>query len=107
MKTTNEFESCAQRLKALADGDRLRIVAFLFGGPRNVGQVAEALDEDIVKVSHHLGVLKRAGLVQAAKHGRFVTYSLEPEVTARNKGPQPTAIDLGCCKLDLAGRSTS
>lgn len=98
MKTLSEFESCAQRLKALADPERLRIVNCLFAGPRNVGDLAAQLNDEIVKVSHHLGILRNANLVQAAKEGRFVIYSLHPDVAAAASGRQ---IDLGCCRLEL------
>ena len=105
MKSLNEFEHCAQRLKALADPERLRIVNCLFGGPRNVGDLAAQLSDEIVKVSHHLGILRNANLVQATKEGRFVVYALHPDVAA-----MPVAnrrqIDLGCCRLDLEQDAT-
>ena len=104
MMEVSEFDDCARRLKALAEPERLRIVNCLFAGARNVGDLAAALDDDIVKVSHHLGVLRNAGLVQAEKQGRFVVYALHPDVVAaaRLVGDQ-RQIDLGCCRLDLSG----
>ncbi|MBI1249569.1 metalloregulator ArsR/SmtB family transcription factor [bacterium] len=104
MNTKNEFELCAARLRTLADPDRLRIVDCLFRGPINVSELAEFLSEDIVKVSHHLGVLRNAEVVQAEKKGRFMIYSLHPEVLASRKtndGDGKRCIDLGCCKVDL------
>jgi DNA-binding transcriptional ArsR family regulator len=108
MKALEEFKSCARRLKALADPERLRIVDLLFAGPRNVGDLAEELKDEIVKVSHHLGVLRRAGLVQTHKEGRFVQYALHPDVLR----PVPPAqsgqtIDLGCCRLELSAIATT
>lgn len=104
MKSPKEFDHCADRLKALADRERLRIIQCLFSGPHNVGEVAHALREDIVKVSHHLGVLREAGLVSATKHGRFVVYEIPADVAARNRqhAPAGNVIDLGCCRLDLS-----
>lgn len=69
MKHLADFEYCAKKLKALADKERLRIVECLLAGPKNVGEVAAELDEEIVKVSHHLGVLRDAELVQSLKQG--------------------------------------
>jgi DNA-binding transcriptional ArsR family regulator len=103
MKDASEFEDCAQRLKALADPERLRIVTCLFAGAKNVGDLAAALDDEIVKVSHHLKVLRKAGLVLASKEGRFVVYQLHPDVVpnVRQKS-QLQHIDIGCCRLELA-----
>jgi DNA-binding transcriptional ArsR family regulator len=100
MQSVGDFEDCATRLKALADPERLRIVSCLFGGPKNVSQLAGELDDDVVKVSHHLGVLRHANVVITHKQGKFVVYSLHPQIT----GPDAVGIktlDLGCCRLDL------
>ncbi len=102
MKNREDFEWCAQRLKALAEPERLRIVTSLASGPLNVGELAEKLREDIVKVSHHLGVLRNVGLVACKKEGRFVVYSLHPQVAADAKGDEGALqIDLGCCQFNL------
>ena len=101
MKNLSEYQMCAQRLKALADPERLRIVNCLLAGPRNVGDLAEQLDDEIVKVSHHLGILRNAGLVQSTKQGRFVVYELHPDVAASAPTSSPKHIDLGCCRLEL------
>jgi ArsR family transcriptional regulator len=102
MKKAGDFELCAKRLKALADPKRLRIVCCLFSGTKNVGDLAAQLDDEIVMVSHHLGVLRHAGLVQAHKSGRFVEYTLHPDVVRSiQRSDQSKFIDLGCCRLDL------
>jgi ArsR family transcriptional regulator len=105
MKQLTDFEYCAKKLKALADKERLRIVECLLAGPKNVGEVAAELDEEIVKVSHHLGVLRDAELVQSLKQGRFVVYELHPDVSHSPATTRDTrSLDLGCCKLNLKGR---
>lgn len=104
MKKKRDYELCAGRLKALADPDRLRIVEQLFSGPLNVSQLSEALEEEIVKVSHHLGVLRHADVVRTEKQGRFVIYSLHPDVVAVGKDEsfaQARRIDFGCCSVEL------
>lgn len=104
MKQVEEFEVCARRLKALAEPERLRIVTCLFAGPKTVGDMAAELTDEVVKVSHHLGVLRNAGLVTATKRGRFVEYALHPDVSPAAKRNEPlSAIDLGCCRLELTG----
>ncbi len=90
------------RLKALADPDRLRIVTCLFKGPMNVSELASELGEELVKISHHLGVLRHANVVETEKQGKFVVYRLHPEIAAVGQTTAETkTLDLGCCRLDL------
>jgi ArsR family transcriptional regulator len=85
-------------LKALADPERLRIVQVLRGGPRHVSELAALLGKpDIVNVSHHLGVLRHAGLVLDERQGRKVVYRLHPDVFR----PDTEHLDLGCCRLEM------
>ncbi|HEY5312150.1 MAG TPA: metalloregulator ArsR/SmtB family transcription factor [Pirellulales bacterium] len=108
MKALEEFESCAKRLRALADPERLRIVNLLFDGPRNVSDLADLLHDEIVKVSHHLGVLRRADLVQTRKEGRFVQYTLHPDVLRNPQSATSShSIELGCCRLELPASSVA
>jgi DNA-binding transcriptional ArsR family regulator len=102
MQTASDFESCAARLKALADPDRLQIVNQLLQGDKSVTSLTDELGMPMDKVSHHLGVLRAANLVQTQKQGKFVIYSLAAEVTAGSVSAAGTkTIDLGCCQLDL------
>lgn len=91
---------CAERLKALGDEDRLRIVQALRSGQKHVSQLAEELKEDIANISHHLQILRRSGIVETERQGRFILYSLHPDVfpVAQKKGEH---LDLGCCRLEL------
>jgi DNA-binding transcriptional ArsR family regulator len=95
-------ERCARALRALADPERLRIIHCLRGGERNVSELAALLDVEVVNVSHHLGVLRHAGLVQDEKQGRFVVYRLHPDVF-QGSGSKAKAehLDFGCCRLEL------
>ena len=101
MKEHVEFETCAERLKALADPERLRIVQCLFDGPRTVGDISTKLGDEVVKVSHHLAVLRRANILQAKKQGRFVEYSIHPDVTLKSLKGASRQINFGCCRVDL------
>jgi DNA-binding transcriptional ArsR family regulator len=86
---------CARLLAALAAPERLGIIRILAGGPHTVTAIAEGLAILPVNLSHHLGVLKLAGLVRGRKEGRFIHYSLRPGVLEVLSG----ALDLGCCRL--------
>ncbi|WP_254507202.1 ArsR/SmtB family transcription factor [Anatilimnocola floriformis] len=101
MKEPEEFQNCAERLKAVADPERLRILQVLFRGPCTVGQIAEQLSEDIVKVSHHLSILRRSKIVLPTRQGRFIQYSIHPEVQAATSAEGEAQINFGCCHLDL------
>jgi ArsR family transcriptional regulator len=87
-------------LRALADPERLRIVRCLADGAKNVSEIASELTAPVVNVSHHLGVLRQAGLVLDEKQGRYVVYRLHPDVFRPEQG-QSEHLDLGCCRLEI------
>ena len=91
---------CAERLKALGDEDRLRIVQALRSGQKSVSQLAEDLQEDIANVSHHLQILRRCGILQTERQGRFILYSIHPDVFPVDQA-KSEHLDLGCCRLEL------
>lgn len=95
-----EAKKCAAMLQALAEPNRIRIIESLRTGEKNVTELAKELNTEIVNISHHLGVLRSAGLVQDVKDGRFVIYSLHPNVfrTDTNKA---TYLDLGWCRVEI------
>jgi ArsR family transcriptional regulator, nickel/cobalt-responsive transcriptional repressor len=96
---------CARFLKALADPERLKIVQCLQEGAKNVGEISALLGQELANVSHHLGVLRHAGLVRDEKHGKYVVYSLHPDFfRPREVGGAADVLDLGCCRLELGGR---
>ncbi|ADB16090.1 transcriptional regulator, ArsR family [Pirellula staleyi DSM 6068] len=99
MEDSLKPQECAVRLKALADPDRLRIVERLRAGHQNVSELAEALEMELANVSHHLGILRQAGIVETEKQGRFAINRLHPDVFSSAAGAR--TIDLGCCKLEL------
>jgi DNA-binding transcriptional ArsR family regulator len=95
-------DECSRRLKALADPERLRIVQCLQQGELSVGDVALALESEIANVSHHLGVLRHAALVVDRREGKYIYYSLHPDVfRPATKAKRAAVLDLGCCRLEL------
>ena len=102
MNAAAGYDTAAERLRALADTDRLQLVAALLRGPLNVSDLSAAVGMSIVKVSHHLGVLRNAEVVLAEKRGKFVIYSLHPDVAAgAARYADPETGDLGCCRLPM------
>ena len=66
--------------KALSDPTRREILQMLKGGNLNAGQIAASFDIGKPAVSHHLGILKAADLVQAERDGQNIIYSLNTTV---------------------------
>jgi ArsR family transcriptional regulator len=71
-----------QRMKALSDETRLRILEQLAGGERCVCDLTDALDAGQSLLSFHLKTLKDAGLVSDRRAGRWVHYSLNADALA-------------------------
>jgi ArsR family transcriptional regulator len=70
------FRMHAELCKALANEHRLAILYALGQGERCVGDLAEALDIPLHKVSQHLRILKERMLVEPRKVGQTVYYSI-------------------------------
>jgi len=66
--------------RALADPTRRRILELLAEGDRTAGDIAEQFPIAFASVSHHLGVLKAAGLVATERQGQFIRYRLNTTV---------------------------
>jgi DNA-binding transcriptional ArsR family regulator len=102
MKDRLEVQTCSEKLGALAEPIRLRIIQLLREGPRNVGEVAAALGISVVNTSHHLQVLLNVDLVQNQREGRHIVYSLPPGAVQDDGASCATEhLDLGCCKLQI------
>ena len=56
-------------LRALADSNRRSILAVVRSGQRSVGAIAEQTQLSQQTTSHHLGVLREAGLVSSTRDG--------------------------------------
>jgi DNA-binding transcriptional ArsR family regulator len=63
-----------ERFKALADQSRIRLLLCLRRGECNVNTLTRELGLAQASVSKHLGVLKRAGLVEARRKGTQALY---------------------------------
>ena len=90
---------CSRILAILSDPQRLRIIECLSEKSRNVGELASCLGKHVVKVSHHLSILRKAGLVKSNRMGRFIYYELQSELGVSGS---TSHFDLGCCRLELS-----
>ena len=66
--------------KALADPTRRRILQLLNEGDLTAGEIAEHFEMTKPSVSHHLAILKQAGLVTDEKRGKNIYYELNLSV---------------------------
>ncbi len=65
-------------MKALADGNRLRILRLLLDKPCCVSELQKALGITQPSVSKHLRILEEAGLVDKKRNGQFIDYHVAP-----------------------------
>lgn len=66
--------------KALSDPTRRKILELLKEKDRSAGEIAEAFTIGKPSISHHLGILKDADLVQTERDGQSIIYSLNTTV---------------------------
>jgi DNA-binding transcriptional ArsR family regulator len=74
--------------KALADETRQKIMALCCCRLLSVGDIVASLDVAQPTVSHHLKILKNAGLVRSERQGKQVLYTINQERLAQ-----------GCCRV--------
>jgi|SRR5919108_2587258 ArsR family transcriptional regulator len=83
----DERGELAARFKALADPTRVAIVNALSAAEEVcVCNLNAALDLSQPTVSHHLRILREAGLVDVTRRGTWAYYRLVPEAIAALRG---------------------
>ncbi|MDX5347158.1 MAG: autorepressor SdpR family transcription factor [Hymenobacteraceae bacterium] len=66
--------------KALDDPTRRRILELLREKDLTAGEIADAFDISKPSISHHLNLLKEAGVVSSFREGQFIFYSINTTV---------------------------
>ena len=67
-------------LKAIGDPTRREILDILKSGERTAGEIGEHFEATGATISHHLSVLKNAGLIMDEKKGKYIYYDLNMTV---------------------------
>jgi ArsR family transcriptional regulator, arsenate/arsenite/antimonite-responsive transcriptional repressor len=67
-------------LKSLDDPTRRAIIELLRDRDMTAGEIAEYFDISKPSISHHLDLLKRAGVIIGIRNGQFILYSLNTTV---------------------------
>ncbi len=83
-----EARAAASLFRALADPFRLKILALLAVQPLCVCVIRSVLEISDSRLSYHLSILKKAGLIAGAQSGTWIIYRLT-EAGERVKGMVP------------------
>jgi len=83
-----------EALKALAHLSRLQVFFFLVRARKEmtVGEIQEAVEIPGPTLSHHLDVLRRAGLLESRKEERYIYYAVQ-----RDAVMQIVRLLTACC----------
>lgn len=89
--SSEQAEALAPALKALGDPVRLRLLSLIAShqdGEACVCQLTDTFDLSGPTISHHLKVLREAGLIDGERRGTWIYYRA-----------RPTALQQLCCLL--------
>ncbi|HEY9312973.1 Rv2640c family ArsR-like transcriptional regulator [Williamsia sp.] len=95
--TDDDALEIALRLKALADPVRIKMMSILLtadSGEACTSDLAELLTLSEATVSHHLGQLRKAGMVQSVRRGMNVFHAAHPDALNALRG----VLDPDCCR---------
>ena len=85
----HDIQNLSQQLKVLANPKRLQIMNHLMEGVQCNCELGDSLDLPLNLISHHMGILRKAGLVNIerdAVDARWVYFSInEPALLALNE----------------------
>jgi len=79
---TDDAEVLSQRFKALGDPVRLRLLSLIAsheGGEACVCELTAGFQVSGPTISHHLRVLREAGLIEGQRRGTWIYYRVLPD----------------------------
>ncbi len=94
-------QQCAKIFRVIGDNTRYQIVQTLLRGEKCVSDLVRTLKTSQPHVSHHLRVLRQAGLVEGMREGQRISYRLLPAVREQFADKEE-ALDFGCCKISFS-----
>lgn len=92
---------CAGVMRALGDETRLKILESLLAQEKCVSDLVEEIGKQQPHVSHHLRILREAGLIEGLREGQRVCYRIAPGIQRQLKDRKQQAIELGCCRISF------
>jgi len=96
--TTNE---CAVIMRAMGDATRLHILESLLDREKCVSDLVAEIRCTQPHVSHHLCILREAGLIEGMREGKRVCYRISPRVRRSLENRREQGFDFGCCRLSF------
>ena len=69
-----------ESFKALGDPTRREILRLLRDGAKTAGEIGGHFDMTGATISHHLSVLRQAGLISDDRRGKYIYYELNLSV---------------------------
>ena len=69
-----------ETFKALSDPTRREILRLLRDGAKTAGEIGSHFDMTGATISHHLSVLREAGLISDDRRGKYIYYELNLSV---------------------------
>jgi ArsR family transcriptional regulator len=99
--TEDEAVTVAKGFAALADPVRLRLLSLIAARPEGevcACEMVEPLGKSQPTVSHHLKVLREAGLVEGEKRGTWVWYRPVPEALDNLRASLATKVPQGATR---------
>lgn len=98
-RLTVDSQTCAALMRTLGDETRLRILMSLLAGRKCVTDLGREIRRGQPHISHHLRILRDAGLVDGVREGRRVCYRVVPDVQRALGRRERYGLDFGCCRL--------
>ena len=72
--TESQLQKISNDFKALADESRIKIILFLLDGEKSVNTISTHLSIGQSATSHHLRILKDAGILRVKREGNINYY---------------------------------
>ncbi len=69
-----------ESFKALSDPTRREILNLLRAGPKSAGDLLTHFSMTGASLSHHLSILKNAGMIDDERQGKYIFYTLNTTV---------------------------
>ncbi len=98
---------CAGVLRAIGDETRLLIIESLLAHEKCVSALVQETRRRQPHVSHHLRILREAGLVEGLREGKRICYRVSPRLQRALKQSRRQALDLGCCLISFPQSTVS
>lgn len=92
---------CAEVLRVLGDETRLKILESLLVEEKCVSDLVKEISRGQPHVSHHLRILRAAGLVEGLREGKRICYRVTPKIQRALTDSRGQALDFGCCRISF------